>query len=256
MKTISKKELAAWAVLFVVLGLPALANAGVADILSLIKTITSTLQNGIGGPLQEIQAIHAEEKTLREQVVWPVSLLDQTKGFVSQLRSQLGGLAGQIHALPVASATLPNTSAFESVFRGGQITSLSQIPAAYGKVFRPLPPDTDAHADQRNMADMDDAMAMGTLKTAIVADQTSEQMLGVADSMERQTSASASGSVVFLSAEAQVASLQNEALMQKMLAAELRQEAARLAHANAIRKQRALATSALGQELEQILSRP
>jgi hypothetical protein len=45
-------------------------------------------------------------------------------------------------------------------------------------------------------------------------------------------------------------------MLQKMLAAELRQEAARLAHSNALRKQSVDATNDLRKRMQQILSRP
>jgi hypothetical protein len=45
-------------------------------------------------------------------------------------------------------------------------------------------------------------------------------------------------------------------MLQRLLAAELRQEAARLAHANALRKQSASSTRDLRNNLQQILSRP
>jgi hypothetical protein len=48
-----------------------------------------------------------------------------------------------------------------------------------------------------------------------------------------------------LTAAAMVSSVQSEALSQKMLAAQLRQEAARLAHCNRLRKENATNTTEL-----------
>jgi hypothetical protein len=94
------------------------------------------------------------------------------------------------------------------------------------------------------------------MKTAVASDQATEQMLGVADGIERQATAAAPGSAPMLTAQAQVANLQNQAMLQRMLAAELRQEAARLAHSNALRKQSVDATNELRKRMQQILSRP
>ena len=66
----------------------------------------------------------------------------------------------------------------------------------------------------------------------------------------------APGSAPMLTAQAQVANLQNQAMLQRMLAAELRQEATRLAHSNALRKRSAEATKQLRDHMQQILSRP
>jgi tRNA A37 threonylcarbamoyltransferase TsaD len=81
-------------------------------------------------------------------------------------------------------------------------------------------------------------------------------MLGVADSLEQQAGQTAPGAAPLLTAQAQVANLQNQAYLQKMLAAELRQEATRLAHDNAMLKSGAAANRNLRNNMQQILSRP
>ena len=59
----------------------------------------------------------------------------------------------------------------------------------------------------------------------------------------------------FLAASAEAASIQCQALTQKLLAAELRQEAARLAHASALRKQGAAYNSRFGNQIINLLNR-
>jgi len=73
---------------------------------------------------------------------------------------------------------------------------------------------------------------------------------------EQQAATTAPGSAPLLMAEAQVANLQSQAMLQRMLAAELRQEATRLAHSNTLRKRSAQATQQLRDHMRQILSRP
>jgi hypothetical protein len=104
--------------------------------------------------------------------------------------------------------------------------------------------------------DVDDSMAMGSLKTTVMSDQASEQMLRAADSLEQQSAVTAPGVAPLLTAQAQVANLQGQAFLQRMLAAELRQEAARLAHDNALVKRSAEANRDLRDHMRQILSRP
>ncbi len=188
--------------------------------------------------------------------MWPVTLINQTRGFVGQVRAQFSSLAGQIHRISTSSATLVNPSRLESLLRGQRAGNLSQISASYTQVYQSLPQASQATANQRNLMDVDDALALGALKTAVVSDQASEQMLSVADGIEQQAAAAAPGSASILTAQAQAANLQNQAMLQRMLAAELRQEAARLAHTNALRKQSADATRELRNNMQQILSRP
>lgn len=234
---------------------PVAANAGITDIISLLTTITSTLQNAIGTVLSGIQSIRTTITQFEQQVVWPVALINQTKNEVAQVRAQFSTVAKQIENLPTSSATLVNPKQLEGLLRSRQAANLPQINASYAQVFQALTPADQATATQRNLIDVDDALALGALKTATASDQGSQQMLSVADSLEQEAAVSAPGSAPIVTAQAATANLQNQAILQRLLAAELRQEAARLAHANALRKQSADANRTLRNNLQQILSR-
>jgi hypothetical protein len=106
------------------------------------------------------------------------------------------------------------------------------------------------------MMDMDDASALSALKTTVVSDQSGNQMLVLADQMEQQAAQAAPGSTPLLAAQAQIANLESQAFLQRMLASELRQEATKLAHDNALRKRSAEATRNLRNQVHEILSRP
>jgi hypothetical protein len=235
--------------------MPLAANAGVADIITLLTTITSTLQNSIGQVLSGIQTINTTARNFEQQVVWPVTLINQTKAEVAQVRSQFTSLAGQIQSIPTNSASLVNPKQLETLLRSQQAGNLGQISGSYTQVYQALPQTNQATTTQRNLMDVDDALALGALKTTTISDQASERMLNVADGLEQQAALSAPGSASILTAQAQAANLQNQAMLQRMLAAELRQEAAHLAHSNALRKQSADANRTLRNNLQQILSR-
>jgi hypothetical protein len=235
--------------------MPLAANAGVADIITLLTTITSTLQNSIGQVLSGIQTINTTARNFEQQVVWPVTLINQTKAEVAQVRSQFTSLAGQIQSIPTNSASLVNPKQLETLLRSQQSSNLGQISGSYTQVYQALPQTNQATTTQRNLMDVDDALALGALKTTTISDQASERMLNVADGLEQQAALSAPGSASILTAQAQAANLQNQAMLQRMLAAELRQEAAHLAHSNALRKQSADANRTLRNNLQQILSR-
>src|SRR6185437_7549851 len=176
-------------VLFVaglLVSVPVAANAGITDIITLLTTITSTLQNAIGTVLSGIQSIRTTITQFEQEVVWPVALINQTKNEVAQVRSQFSTLAGQIENLPTNSASLVNPKQLESLLRSQQTGNLRQINASYTQVFQALPPADQATATQRNLIDVDDAMALGALKTATASDQGSQQMLSVADSLEQE----------------------------------------------------------------------
>ena len=243
-----------YVVLFVVLA--GTARAGVADIISFLQTISNTLQNGIGDVLGKINRIKGTAINLQQQVVWPISGINQAKGFVNATRSRYLGMFSQIRAIPVNSATLVNPSRFEAAFRSANAGNAAQVQAAYAQVYGQVPLATDAQPQQRNLIDMDDASAMASLKTAILADQASSRMLSLADTLEAQTGTAAPGSAPILAAQAQIANLENQALLAKMLAADLRAEATKLAHRNAILKRSAESTRNLRLQIQQMVSHP
>jgi len=108
-----------------------------------------------------------------------------------------------------------------------------------------VPQVNSASPQDRVMMDVDDALGQENLKTTLIADQGADVILQTANQMENQVAVSTPGSNPFLTAQAQVANLRCQAYMQKMLAAELRQEAGRIAHDNFLVKRRTAATGGI-----------
>jgi hypothetical protein len=236
--------------------LPGSANAGVADIISLLQTITSTLQNGIGTVLSGIKTVNTTISNLHQQVVWPIGAINQARGFVSATENQYRSLLAQVHAVRVNSATLANPSRLEALLRSSNAANLSQVQPTYAQVYNQVPPASDAQNLERNMMDMDDASSVASLKIATISDQSSGRMLNLADTIANETVTSAPGSAPLLMAQAQIANLENQAYLSKMLAAELRVEATKLAHDNAVRKRNAQNTRTLRLEMQQAATHP
>lgn len=110
------------------------------------------------------------------------------------------------------------------------------------------------------MTDMDDAMAQNNLKTLKISDQAQDLMLQAADQIENlagdpNINRMATGSAPFLTASVAAANIKSQAIMQKMLAAALRQEAARVAHDNALRKRNSALAVKLQTDMINILKR-
>jgi len=236
--------------------LPGARADGIGDILSLFQTITHTLQGPIGGALGEIQKVSTAINNFRQQIIWPLALINQTRSFISATRAHYTGLMGQIGGIKNNSATLALPMQLESVFRNAQAGTITQIPPIYMQVYQPVSQASIAQPLQRNLMDMDDAMAMDSLKTAMVSDQNTQGMLTLADSLEQQAMSAAPGSAPMVTAQARVADLETQAQLAKMLAAQLREEATRLAHQNALLKQSSAATQNLQNQLQQVLAHP
>ncbi|HZQ17883.1 MAG TPA: hypothetical protein VFA90_04110 [Terriglobales bacterium] len=240
-----------------ILSLPGTARAiGLTDILTLLNTITGTIKNVIGGALGEIQMVKADLNTFEETVLWPVAALNQTRGFINSTRNQYQSLMNQIHAISNNSATLATPIQLENLFRSSNSANLGQLSPVYTTVYASVPGANNASQIQRDLMDMDDALAVGSLKTAVVSDQTTSEMLSLADSIEQQSSTAAPGSGPMLATEGQIASLESQAYLTKILAADLRQEAAKLANQNMLMKQSAANTRNLQNQIQQVLAHP
>jgi hypothetical protein len=250
------KRLLAVLIVAVIVAPTAVRADGIGDILSLFHTITSTLQGPIGGALSEMRKVTAAVNNFRQETIWPLAVINQARGFISATRARYTGLMSQIEGIKNNSATLALPMQLESMFRGAQSGSIGQIPSLYTQVYQPVALAGIAQPGQRNLMDIDDAMSMDSLKTAMVSDQTTQGMLTLANSLEQQAMTAAPGSASMVTAQARIADLETQAQLAKMLAAQLRQEATKLAHQNALLKQRSVATQSLRNQIQQVLAHP
>ncbi|MBV9072019.1 MAG: hypothetical protein JOZ10_00185 [Acidobacteria bacterium] len=250
--SLSRKKLLLASAICTAILLPATARAGVADIISLLTTITTTLKTTVGTVLTDIEAINTKVRDFEQTALWPVSLIKQTRSEVLQLHAQLASAATEIESINIRSAHLPHTQDLELVLGSGA-TNLDRIGSSYATVYQQVPATGQVGTRQRNVLDTNDALALSGLKTATVSDQSSKQILVVADGLEQQAALSAPGSASILTAQAQAANLQSQAMLHRLLATELRVEAANLAHINAKRKQSADDNRDLRQQLQRTL---
>ncbi len=150
--------------------------------------------------------------------------------------------------------SVPSLDGAIAVMRDAQTSDFGTLASDYGNTYGPIPPATAASTGDRAMTDMDDALALDSLKTLKATDNSANLTLQAASQLESGASQAAPGSAPFLTATAVVASIQSQAVTQRMLAAELRQEAARLAHKNAERKQLANYPSQFGSQILNLLN--
>ncbi len=219
-----------------------------AALLNVINGLIKTATNSINSVRTAISNFY-------QQVTWPVALINQAKAMVTQMIGQYRSLMQSIYNINLNSATLPNPVALENVMRNHQTNDFGGLTSAYSNTYRNLPTATAASPADRTMMDMDDALAVDNLKTLKESDASDDLTLQAANNIENAAGQAAPGSAPFLTATAVVASIQSQALTQKMLAAELRQEAARLAHENALRKRGATMTGDVNTQILNLLQR-
>ena len=138
---------------------------------------------------------------------------------------------------PGHSATLPAPQQLESLIRSGSL-DFNQLGTAYRNVYGGVPAATDAGPLDRALIDVDDALALSSLKNLNMHEATVGMALNAASEIEDKIREpeSAPGAAPFLTAAGIVAAVQTQAMIQKMIAAQLRQESALLAHRNALLK--------------------
>jgi hypothetical protein len=221
---------------------PVHAQSGV---LGGIQAVLSAINGVIQTALGSINSVRTAVNNLQQVVAWPQQLINQAKAQVTQMIGQYRTLMTGIFRVNLNSATRPTSQALEAVIRDHQVNNFSSLTTTFGNTYGLVPVATSATPTDRAMSDMDDALALDNLKTLKASDQAADIELQSADSIENAASQAAPGSAPFLTATAVVSSVHSQALSQKMVAAELRQEAARLAHRNTLRKENASNTTQL-----------
>jgi hypothetical protein len=238
--------------LVVALMLPSRAQAGIFDIFG---ELFGTIQNDMGAALSQINALTQEMQQLHQQIVWPLALVNQARGFVSNSINSYRGFMTQVFTLKSPSATLASPQQLETILHSRQSSQIPALQASFATNYGTVPAVNAASPQDRVMMDIDDALGQQSLKTTLIADQGQDVILATANQMENQVALSTPGSAPFITAQAQVANLRCQAFMQKMLAAELRQEAGRIAHDNVLVKRKSAAAGTINSLVTGTLSR-
>ena len=235
-----------------VLAMPTEAHA---DIFGVLTSILTLISGPIGTSLSSVNAIDQDTQQLYQQAVYPLALVNSARGFISNTTNTYRAYMTNTFRLPLQSATLPAPQQLESLLRSRSATSISGIETSFPADFGAVPVVNSAAPQDRVLMDIDGAIGEDNLKASVISDQQQDTALQVADSIENQASVSAPGSAPFLTAQAQVANLRCQAYMHRMLAGELRQEAARIAHENALMKRRAELANSVTTQIAGGLSR-
>lgn len=232
------------AMVMTLVGVPQPVHAQ-SGILSGIQAILDVINDMIQTALTSINTVRTAVNNLLQLVAWPQQLINAAKAQVTQMVVRYRSFMSKIFHVNLNSATLPKPQAMEAIIRDHQVNDFSSLATTFGSTYGLVPVATAANPTERALSDMDDAVVLDSLKLLKASDQATDIQLQSADSIENAASQAAPGSAPFLTATAIVASIHNQALTQKILAAELRQEAAGLAHRNTLLKENATNTTQL-----------
>ena len=241
-------------VLVVVLVSPPPAQAQ-GSLVAAIQSVLNVINGLIKTALNSINSVRTAISNFYQQATWPVTVINQAKAIVTQMIGQYRSRMQNIFSINLKSATLPNPISLENVMRNHKTNDFASLTTSFGNTYGGVPNTTAASPADRTMMDMDDALAVDNLKALKMSDAAGDLTLQAANNIENAASQAAPGSAPFLTATAVVASIESQALTQKMLAAELRQEAARLAHDNALRKRGSAMTGDVSTQILNLLKR-
>lgn len=228
----------AWALLIA----PPVAEAQ-GGIVQAIQAVVNVINGVIHDALNAINTVRTEITDLYQNLIWPVRLIQQSRALVTQMINQYRSLMASILGMNLRSATLPNPQTLETMIRDHQVNNFDALTQSFGNTYGPVPTSVDASQADRDMSDMDDALALDSLKTLKVSDNATDLELRAANAIEDSASQAAPGSALLVTASAVASSIRSQAITQKMLATELRQEAAHIAHQNGFRKRGATFTT-------------
>ena len=226
-----------------------------ASLVTAIQSVLNVINGKIQTALTAINKVRTTIDNYYQQVVWPLAQINQARSLVTQMIGQYRGLMQSIFSINLKSATLPNPMGLENIVRNHGTGDFASLTTSFGNTYGSVPATAAANPADRAMMDMDDALAMDNFKTLKASDSADDLALQAADNIEDQASQAAPGSAPFLTATAVATSIESQALTQKMLAAELRQEAARLAHENALQKRGASITGDVNSQILNLLQR-
>jgi hypothetical protein len=208
-----------------------------------IQAVLNVINGMLKNVLNAINTARTAINSLYQMLVWPKQLINQARAQVTQMINQYRALMTMILDMNLSSATLAAPQSLETVMRDHRVNNFNSLSQSFGNTYGPIPTSVDASQADRDMSDMDDALTLDSLKTLKASDNATDLELQAANAIEDSASEAAPGSAPFMTASAVASSIRSQALTQKMLAAELRQEAAHIAHQNGFRKRGATFTT-------------
>ena len=219
-----------------------------------LTTISSTMNNVIGGGLTSILTVDRAIQNFEQTVVWPQQQISQAQSLVGSTQGTFTTIQN-VTRIPVNSATLPGPQQLEQILLSADANQISRTSTSYSVVYGPVPDATAASQDVRNRIDMADAAAQAAMKRAIAIDNLANLEIQAANQINQSLQTAAPGSAPIIEAQADAWLVRANAYTQAAIADLMRVRAIDLADTGANIKSGATSTTNLGQELINLLKR-
>lgn len=210
-----------------------------AAILAALSKMRSLMNTYIAAPLKTINQYEQSVANYEQQVMYPLTAINQAKSSVTQSEGQFNNISSMFR-VNVSSATLPQSQNLESLLLSHNAANVPNLSGQFQSVYGVVMAQNAASPQVRTMTDMTDAQAQDAMKRAIEIDALADAELNEANQMGQQITQAAPGSAPILEAEADVWVVRANAYTQAALAELMRTRGIDLANQSKTSK---LATS-------------
>ena len=188
-----------------------------AAILAALSKMQSLMNTYIAAPLRTINQYEQSTAKYEQEVIYPLTAINQAKTSVIQFENQFSQVSGMFR-VNVSSATLPQSQNLEALLLSRNAANVPTLSGQFQNVYGVVMPQNAASPQMRTMTDMTDAQAQDAMKRAIEIDALADAELNEANQMGQQISQAAPGSAPILEAEADVWVVRANAYTQAALA--------------------------------------
>jgi hypothetical protein len=201
--------------------LPTRANGqfgiDMAAVMAALSKMQSLMSTYIAAPLKTINQYEQSTAKYEQEVMYPLTAINQAKTSVTQFENQFNQVSGMFR-VNVSSATLPQSQNLETLLLSRNAGNVPTISGQFQNVYGVVMPQNAASPQMRTMTDMTDAQAQDAMKRAVEIDALADAELNEANQMGQQISQAAPGSAEILEAEADVWVVRANAYTQAALA--------------------------------------
>ena len=165
-----------------------------------LSSISNLLNSVVAKPLGAIQQLEQQSANFEQQVVFPVTAINQARGLAGHFQGQFVQMR-QIFQVPVASATLATPQQLEQSLLSRNPGAVPQISNNYAALYGTVMPTADAPQPVRDLVDMTDGEAQAAMKKAVEIDALADLELQAAEHINQQLQTAAPGSASILEAQ-------------------------------------------------------
>ena len=206
----------------------------------IFTTVLGTV-TGMGSSITQFNADTAQIQNLQKQVLYPVQDFNNIQSNATSVVNAYRGWMNSVFGLNLASAQTTSGQALERQMLSGftNTNPSAQMGSLFTNAYGPLPTPAQATQIHVQAIDAGDASAQASMQMSVMADAAAASTVQVANSIESQALTTSPGSAPQLEAQALASEISSMAIEHKLLAVQLRSEAARLAYNGAQFKQAA-----------------